>query len=72
MTMIQFIRLLLRNINILVFVPLILAVTLFFTTKNSPDSYASSTSVYSGLASGYSVEEGNNAHTDFKRNQYRF
>lgn len=42
-----------------------MAVTIFFSTKNSPDNYKSSTTVYTGFASGYSIENGEKAKIDF-------
>ena len=65
MNLLQFIRLLLRNISIVTIVPVIMAITILIGTKNSPDNYKSATTVYTGFASGYSIENGEKAKIDF-------
>ena len=65
MNLLQFIRLIIRNSKLLLLVPIIIAVTIFFATKETPEKYASQTSIYTGLASGYSVENGENSKVDF-------
>ena len=65
MNLIQFIRLIIRNSKLLLLVPIIIAVTIFLATKKSPERYASQTSIYTGLASGYSVENGEGSKVDF-------
>lgn len=49
----------------IIIVPIIIAITIFFSTKNSPDSFKSSTTLYTGFASGYSIENGEKAKIDF-------
>ena len=61
MNILQFIRLILRNITIVTLVPLIMGITIFLGTINSPDNYKSSTTIYTGFASGYSIENGEKA-----------
>jgi hypothetical protein len=63
MNLLQFIRLILRNISIVTIVPLAMAITILIGTINSPDNYKSSTTVYTGFASGYSIENGEKAKT---------
>ena len=65
MNLLQFIRLILRNLVTIIIVPIIIAITIFFSTKNSPDSFKSSTTLYTGFASGYSIENGEKAKIDF-------
>ena len=65
MNLLQFIRLILRNITIVTLVPIIMAITIFLGTINSPDTYKSSTTVYTGFASGYSIENGEKTKIDF-------
>jgi succinoglycan biosynthesis transport protein ExoP len=65
MNLLQFIRLILRNLVTIIIVPIVIAITIFFSTKNSPDSFKSSTTLYTGFASGYSIENGEKAKIDF-------
>jgi uncharacterized protein involved in exopolysaccharide biosynthesis len=65
MNLIQFFRLLIRNSKILIAVPVVIAITVFLATKKSPERYVSQTSIYTGLASGYSVENGEGSKVDF-------
>lgn len=65
MNLLQFIRLILRNISIVTIVPLAMAITILIGTINSPDNYKSSTTIYTGFASGYSIENGEKAKIDF-------
>jgi uncharacterized protein involved in exopolysaccharide biosynthesis len=65
MNLIQFFRLIIRNSKILLAVPIVIAITIFFATKESPEKYVSQTSIYTGLASGYSVENGEGSKVDF-------
>ena len=65
MNLLQFIRLILRNLVTIIIVPIVISITIFFSTKNSPDSFKSSTTLYTGFASGYSIENGEKAKIDF-------
>jgi polysaccharide biosynthesis transport protein len=65
MNLLQFIRLLIRNKVVVFTVPIIMAITILFFTKNLPDTFKSTTSVYTGFASGYSIENGEKAKIDF-------
>ena len=42
-----------------------MGLTIFFATKNQADSFKSSTTLYTGFASGYSIENGEKAKIDF-------
>lgn len=55
MNLLFFIRLLLRHIVILIVLPLILVVMVFFLTKNQPKIYETSTRVYTGITTGSSI-----------------
>ena len=65
MNLLQFIRLILRNLGTTIIVPIVVAITVFFSTKNSPENFKSSTTLYTGFASGYSIENGEKAKIDF-------
>lgn len=58
MTLLYFIRLLVRNWAALLILPLLLAGAVFHFTRNQPREYATTTLIYTGLASGYSLEAG--------------
>ncbi len=57
MKIIYFIKLLQRHIILLILVPLIIAAVVFFLTRKSQWSYYSETTIYTGVTSGYSVQQ---------------
>ncbi|MEI6173555.1 MAG: LysM peptidoglycan-binding domain-containing protein [Bacteroidota bacterium] len=63
MKIIYFIRLLQRHILLLILVPLIIALVVFLLTRKSQWSYSSETTIYTGVTSGYSVQQ--QANIDF-------
>ena len=65
MNLLQFIRLVLRNITIVVLVPVVIAITVFIFSRNNPDNYKSNSTVYTGFASGFSIENGEKNKIDF-------
>jgi succinoglycan biosynthesis transport protein ExoP len=62
MTLLFFVRLLARNWAWVLFPPLLLAGSVFFLTRDQPREYATTSLIYTGLASGYSLESGEQAH----------
>lgn len=52
----QLIQLLKRHILLLIIVPLVLAFTVYIFTRNQKKNYTSETVVYTGIATGYSIE----------------
>ena len=65
MNYIQFIRIFQRNILVLLIVPIVLAGLVFLLTKNQAQKYASSTTIYTGIASGYSIESQKSTGIDY-------
>jgi polysaccharide biosynthesis transport protein len=63
--LIEFIRLILRNWKVLFLFPLTTAVAVFIFTKNMQKEYESSTLVYTGIASGYSITSAEDERVDF-------
>ncbi len=57
MKIVYFIRLLQRHILLLILVPLIIAAVVFFLTRKSQWNYYSETTIYTGVTSGYSVQQ---------------
>lgn len=57
MKIIYFIKLLQRHILLLILVPLIIAIVVFLLTRKSQWSYSSETTIYTGVTSGYSVQQ---------------
>jgi len=55
MKLIHYIKLLLRYTHWLILVPVVCAVTVFLLTKHSKKQYTSTTTLYTGVASGYSI-----------------
>jgi capsular polysaccharide biosynthesis protein len=64
MNLIQFIRLLIRNIKIVLIVPTLMAISTWYFTKDSSKEYLASTLVYTGLASGFNIESTGTARWD--------
>lgn len=60
MDIIQFIRILLKHLWLLIIVPLILAISVLYLTRNPTFEYQSSTKLYTGIASGASLEGASN------------
>lgn len=60
-----FIRLFYRHIALLLTVPVILAVLVFYLTIDQPKTYSSKTRIYTGIASGSSIEVLENQRFDF-------
>ncbi|MBN2747795.1 MAG: hypothetical protein JXR34_13795 [Bacteroidales bacterium] len=65
MSIIQFIRLIQKNIWILLGVPVLLAVLVWYFTRNEEKVYVSSTVVYTGIASGMNIESQEPRNVDF-------
>lgn len=55
MTIIDFIRIILRNKLLLIFFPAVLSISVFFFTKNSKRNFISRSLIYTGLASGMDI-----------------
>jgi len=65
MELIELYRIIRKNIILLMFVPLLVGVLVFFLTRNSPKSYQSQAKVYTGIASGYSIESLDNGNFNY-------
>ena len=65
MTLLELIRLILRNKKAVIIIPLTVMLIVFLSTSKKPMKYKSYTTVYTGFASGYSVENGEKNKIDF-------
>lgn len=72
MTLVQFFRLINKNINLLLLCSLALACTVFFFTYGLPETYQVRTEIYTGLASGTSVESVTGAGVDWRTTNNQF
>lgn len=61
MSLIHFIRLLLKNWKLLLLVPLAMAISIYYFTRNEKKTFSSETVVYTGIASGYTLNGSNKA-----------
>ena len=61
----QLIRLFKQHFLLLLIVPIILAVAVYYLTKNQGKKYTSNTIVYTGFASGYSIESTDRRNIDY-------
>ncbi len=57
MKIIYFIRLIQRHLLLLILVPLLIAAVVYFITRRGQANYYSETTIYTGIASGYSVQQ---------------
>ena len=57
MKIIYFVKILSRHIWLLILVPILLAAVVFFLTRKDQWSYVSETTIYTGVTSGYSVQQ---------------
>ncbi|WP_417873786.1 GumC family protein [Xanthomarina gelatinilytica] len=72
MTLVQFFRLINRNINLLLLCSLALACLVFFSTYGLPRTYEVRTEIYTGLVSGTSVESVEGYAGDWMRTSNQF
>ena len=57
MKLIHFLKVLQRHILLIILVPLLLASLVFFLTRKQQKKYLSETTIYTGITSGYSVQQ---------------
>ena len=57
MKIIYFVKILSRHVWLLILIPLLLAAVVFFLTRKDQWSYVSETTIYTGVTSGYSVQQ---------------
>ncbi len=72
MNIIQLIRLILKNIKLILIVPIILAVLVSYLTRNTPQKFTSKTIIYTGIGTGYNIQSVNNSKFDFMKNKTAF
>ena len=65
MNLLEFIRLIARNWKWLFVFPLCTALVVLFLTRNAKKEYNSSTLVYTGIASGYSITSNEDERVDY-------
>ncbi|MCF8255508.1 MAG: hypothetical protein K9H61_05105 [Bacteroidia bacterium] len=65
MTLIGFFRIIFKNLKWLVIFPMMLAGVVIFLTRNMTKEYQTSATVYTGLASGYSITDDGNEKVDY-------
>jgi len=72
MDIIQFLKLLKRNIIVIVMVPAILGSLVWYSTRNEVKKYSSSTTIYTGIGSGLSLESQSSSRLDFFGSKMEF
>ena len=65
MTITQFVKIVQRNLIILGAIPVIMAVLVWFFSRNESKTYTSETSIYTGIASGSSIVSQESQNVDF-------
>lgn len=66
MSLIHFLRVLNKNLNIFLLSSLSLAVIVFFVTRGLPETYQTRTEIFTGLISGTDLKDVEGGKTDFK------
>ena len=61
----QFIQVIKRNIILIIAIPLLLSIVVYYLTRNQPLSYETETVIYTGITTGYSIESTSQRPTDF-------
>ncbi len=65
MDLAQFIRIFTRNLVLLIAIPLLLAIIVYYLTRGQDKVYDSETVIYTGITTGYSIESTAQRPTDF-------
>ena len=65
MSLLQFFRLLNRNLNLFLLCALTLVVVTYMSTRNLPKSYESEMEIFTGIASGLNIEAVDNTKVDY-------
>ena len=65
MSIVSFIRLLLRFKWVLVSAPILVACLVYFAFRGKPDEFVSQSVIYTGLVSGFNIESGGEARLDY-------
>ncbi len=61
----QFLRIIRNNLILLIVIPILLAVVVFYFTRNQGKVYESEAVIYTGITTGYSIESTAQSPTDF-------
>ena len=72
MNLIQLIRLILKNLKLVLTVPIVLVVLVTYLTRDQPKKYTSKTIIYTGIGTGYNLQSVSNSKFDFMRNKTAF
>ncbi|MDP4292574.1 MAG: LysM peptidoglycan-binding domain-containing protein, partial [Bacteroidota bacterium] len=68
----QLFRILKRHVLLLILVPLILAIAVWYYTRNRDNTYQSETIIYTGIVSGYNLESTSNTNVDYMGTNMQF
>lgn len=68
----QFFQLFKRHLLLLILVPFVLALSVYLFTRNQPKTYFSETTIYTGIATGYSIESTESRFMDYYGTNVQF
>lgn len=68
----QLFRVLKRNWLLLIIIPLVLTITVYFFASKQPKFYSSETTIYTGIGSGYSIENTTRTNVDYYGTNMKF
>lgn len=72
MNLTYFIRLILKNTVLILGIAVVMAILVYFVMGKKPKTYSSSTVIYTGIATGYDLESGENRRFDFYATNAQF
>lgn len=72
MDLYKILQLVKRHLFLLIIIPLTMAVLVYLFTRNQAKSYTSETTVYTGIATGYSIESTNQRNLDYFATNIQF
>ena len=72
MSLLEFIQLILRNKKWVIYFPVIVGISVFYLTRNTPHVYSSEMVIYTGIASGFNPDNDYDSKIDFHAVTSRF
>ena len=72
MSLLEFIQLIIRNKRWVIYFPIIVGISVFFLTRNTPHTYSSEMVIYTGIASGFNPDNDFENKIDFHAVNSRF
>lgn len=72
MKLVEFIQIIIRNIKWVIFFPVLVSAAVFVLTRNAPRTYTSEMVIYTGIASGYNLDNDIKGSIDYHQANSKF